>query len=340
MKRLSLALALVALSCRRDAPRPLPRHEAPRPMAPPLEDPVPAAPPFGQIPGHAMDDAGIAPAPDPSAGPLIGWDLVPLEDGFGRDDVAWLVLTERVPGEAPRDLVNVGARGGCRELAPPMLHDLRDGGAGLVGGARAVRCELPEPVNFSLAREGDAWVVLRSGCVQPSRACPHPMAPDAVVGSVAVASDVRARTAGPLTRREQAMPIPQPSEPLGPREVRLRWELGAAVRDGTPLAARALSLVIEGAVSRRIDFGAGTAIHAPTEAERSGAEFVRGAVSAAVLDTADEGARGVSITRQDDVLRVHVSSFDRAQGERPVIISQRVGLPRATILRQDARGGD
>lgn len=340
MRRLSLALALVAMSCRRDAPRPPLRREVPRPMAPPLEDPVPVAPSLATIPGHTMGDAGIAPAPDPSAGPLLGWDLVPLDDGFGRDDVAWLVLTERVPGAAPRDLVNVGARGGCREFAPPMLHDLRDGGARLTGGARAVRCELPEPVVFSIARTGDAWVVLRSGCAQPSRACPHPTAPDAVVGSIDVASDVRARAAGPVMRREQSMAIAPPSAPLGPREARLRWELGAPVRDGTSLAARTLALVIEGAVSRRIDFGAGTAIHAPTEAERRGPEFVRGAVSAVVLDTADEGARGVSVTRQDDVLRIHVSSFDRAQGERPVIIAQRVALPAGTILRQDAPLGD
>lgn len=332
MTRLSLVFALMFCACHREAPRPPARREAPPPMAPPLEPPVVAGPSLAAIPGHAMGDAGIAPAPDPASGPLLGWDLVPFDDGFGHDGAAWLVLTERVPGEAPRDLVNVGAWSGCHELAPPMLRDARDGGVRLVGGARAVRCELPEPVDFSLGRDGDAWTVLRSGCGRPSRTCPHPMAPDAVVGSVAIEGSVRARTAGPLVTRETTLPMPAPVTPVAPSEARLRWALGPEVRDGSSTATHALTLFVEGVVSRRIEFGAGTAIRVPTAAELRGAEFVRGALSTAMLETADEGARGVSVTRQDDVLRVHVASVERGSGERPVIISQRIALPRGARL--------
>lgn len=296
-------------------------------MAPPLESPVPVAPSLATIPGHAMGDTGIAPAPDPSSGPLIGWDLVPLDDGFARDGFAWLVLTERTPDAPPRELVNVGARGGCREAPPPMLHDPRDGGPGLVAGARAVHCDSPEPVDFSLAREGDAWVILRSGCAHPSRACAHQTAPDALIGRVEVARDVRARTPAPLVEREQPTAMPAPSQPLGAREVRLRWELGSVVKDATPLGARALSLAVEGAVSRRIEFGAGTTVRAPAASERRDAVFQRGALTDVMLETSDEGARGVSVTRQGEVLRVHVARSERAQGERPVIIAQRIALP-------------
>lgn len=121
--------------------------------------------------------------------------------------------------------------------------------------------------------------------------------------------------------------MPAPSQPLGAREVRLRWELGAVVKDATPLGSRALSLVVEGAASRRVDFAAGTGLRAPTATERRNPVYQRGALTDVMLDTADEGARAVSITRQGDVLRVHVASSERAHGERPVIIAQRVALP-------------
>ncbi len=332
MMRPLLVLALLALACRKEAPaRPRPVVAPRREMAPPLASPTPEAPSLTMIPGHG--GAAVPPAPDPSSGPLVAWDLVPLDDGLGRDDFAWLVLTLRTPGGARRDLVNVGARGACREVPPPVLHDARGGGAPrMVSAVRTVQCELPEPATFSVARDGDAWVVLRAGCVRPSRACAHPDEPDVVVGRASVPGDVTARLAGALARRDEALPI-APGEPVSaPTETRLRWALEGAVSDGTARPAFNAALRFEGATLRRIDFGAATAVRAPTAAERGARDFVRGALAVAVIETLDEGPRHVSVTRQGDVVRVHAANPDAAPGAPAVIITQRVGLaPRGTL---------
>lgn len=319
-----VVLALLAVACRREAPaRPRPVAAARREVAPPLASPTPEAPSLTMIPGHG--GAVVPPSPDPSSGPLVAWDLVPLDDGLGRDDFAWLVLTLRTPDGARRDLVNVGARGGCREVSPPVLHG--EGAGRVVSAVRTVQCELPEPASFSLARDGDAWAVLRAGCVRPSRACAHPGEPDVVVGHIAVPGDVTARLAGALTRREEALPV-APGEPVSaPAETRLRWALEGDVSDGTSRRAFNAALRFEGATLRRIDFGAATALRAPTTAERGASDFVRGALAVAVIETLDEGPRHVSVTRQGDVVRVHAANPDATPGVRPVIITQRVGLP-------------
>lgn len=337
MTRSLLVLALLAVACRKEAPaRPRPVVAARRVMAPPLASPTPEAPSLAMIPGHG--GAVVPPAPDPSSGPLVAWDLVALDDGLGRDDFAWLMLTLRAPDGARRDLVNVGARGACREVSPPMLRDaLRGGAPRVVSAVRTVQCDLPEPASFSLARDGDAWTVLRAGCVRVSRACAHPGEPDAVVGRVAVPGDVTARLAGPLARREEALPV-APGEPVSaPTETRLRWALEGAVRDGTAVSALNAALRFDGATMRRIDFGAATAVRAPTAAERGASDFVRGALAVAVIETLDEGPRHVSVTRQGDVVRIHAANPDATPGARPVIITQRVGLPpRGTLAVSSA----
>ena len=332
MMRSLLVLALLAVACRKEAPaRPRPVVAARREVAPPLASPTPEAPSLAMIPGHG--GAVVPPSPDPSSGPLVAWDLVPLDDGLGRDDFAWLVLTLRTPDGTRRDLVNVGARGACREVSPPMLRDARGEGAPrVVSAVRTVQCDLPEPASFSLARDGDAWAVLRAGCVRPSRACTHPDAPDAVVGRVAVPGDVTARLAGALARRDEPVAL-APGEPVSaPTETRLRWALEGPVSDGTATRAFNAALRFEGATLRRIDFGAATAVRAPTAVERGASDFVRGALALAVIETLDEGPRHVSVTRQGDVVRVHAANPDAAPGARPVIITQRVGLvPRGAL---------
>lgn len=277
-----------------------------------------------RIPGHALGDAGIPPPPDPGAAPLLGWDLCPFDDGFGRDDVAWLVLTERTPDGGRRDLVNVGARGQCREVAPPML---RAGVAGLVGAVRSVRCELPEPAEFHLTRAGEGgWAVARAGCAHPSRACGQGRAADEVVGRVAVpTAGLTARLAGAFARREEgpAMPAAEVIRPA--REVALRLVETGAVDDGTGLAAHNLTLFAAG---RRVDFGAVVGCHAATAAERRTYAMPAGAMLARVCETPDEGTRPVAVTRAGDVLAVRT----RAAEGGAEVVTQRIGLVPGSVV--------
>lgn len=169
--------------------------------------------------------------------------------------MAWLVLTERSPDGRRRDLVNVGARGQCREVAPPMLRAAGD--AGLVGAVRSVRCELPEAAEFHLVRADGGWAVARAGCAHPSRACGEGRASDDIVGRVAVpAAGLTARLAGALARREEGPAVPAAEVTRPAREVALRLVETDPVDDGTGLAARNLTLFAAG---RRVDFGAVTA---------------------------------------------------------------------------------
>jgi hypothetical protein len=165
------------------------------------------------------------------------------------------------------------------------------------------------------------------GCIETQARAVASFAPDVVVGRAAVPGDVTARLAGGLARREEPVAL-APGEPVSaPTETRLRWALEGAVRDGTARQAFNAALRFEGATLRRIDFGTATAVRAPTAAERGASDFVGGALAFAVIETLDEGPRHVSVTRQGDVVRIHTANPDAAPGARPVIITQRVGLP-------------
>lgn len=320
-----VALLPLLLACRREAP---PRPLRPRATLPP-DDPVVIAQPeptaLMRIPGHTPGDAGISPTPDPSSTPLIGWDLCPFDDGFGRDDVAWLVLTERTPDGGRRDLVNIGARGQCREVAPPMLRS--PGDAGLVGAVRSVRCELPEPAEFHLTRADDGgWSVARAGCAHPSRACGQGRAPEDIVGRVAVpAAGLTARLAGALARRAEGPAVPAAEVTRPARDVALRLVETDAVDDCTGLAARNLTLFAAG---RRVDFGAVVGCHAATAAERRTYAMPAGALVASVCETPDEGARPVAVTRAGDVLAVRT----RAAEGGAAVITQRIGLVPGSVV--------
>jgi len=314
-----IPLLPLLLACRREPP---PRPIRPRVTLPP-EAPVVIAQPeptaLMRIPGHAPGDAGIPPAPDPRGAALLGWDLAPFDDGFGRDDVAWLILTERTPDGRRRDLVNVGARAQCRELAPPMLR--AGGDAGLVSAVRSVRCEQPEPAEFHLARGGDGvWWVARAGCVHPSRACGQGRAPEDVVGRATVpAAGLTARLAGALARRDEGPAMPAAEVVRPAREVVVRLVETDAIDDATGLAAHNLTLFAAG---RRVDFGAVTACRAPTAAERRTYAMPAGALVAVVCETPDEGTRPVAVTRAGDMLSVRT----RAPEGGAAVITQRVGL--------------
>lgn len=319
MRRTPAAVALLALACRREAP---PRPLRPRAALPPetptvVAQPEPTA--LMRIPGHAPGDAGVPPAPSPGDGPLLGWDLAPFDDGFGRDDVAWLVLTERSPGGGRRDLVNVGARGGCREVAPPMLRGAGD--AGLVGAVRSVRCEEPEPAEFHLVRSpGGGWSVARAGCVRPSRACGRGRAADEVVGAAAVPREhLTARLAGPLERRAEGPPLPAAEATRPARAVVVRLAETDAVDDATGLAARDLTLFAAG---QRVDFGAVTGCRPPAASERRAFAFPARSLVAVVCATPDEGERPVAVTRAGDVLAV----WTRAPEGGGAVVTRRVGL--------------
>ncbi len=319
-RALLTALVALSLACRNDpAPqtraRRIPRAPAAA-MPPPPVDPVPPAPSLAMIPGHGAEPPP-PPAPDPASGPLVGWDLVPFEDGLGRDGAVFLVLTERVPGSPPRDLLHAGVRRECREVAPPMLRVTGDGGAGLVGAMRTVRCALPEPASFSLVRDGDQWAVVRAGCERPSRVCGAVTAPDVIVARVPIETPRVARTPGGLMEREAPRSLPPPTL-QDARMVRARWSLDEPVLDGAPTPARMATLTFEGAVHRRIEFGAATALRVDTGAPLPG---VRNAIARVVIETVDEGPRAVALTRDGDVVRVH------AAGESSTIITQRVALP-------------
>jgi hypothetical protein len=269
------------------------------------------------IPGHPVGAAGIPPTPDP-AGVQVAWELVPIEDGFGRDEVTQLQVVERERGVVVRELADLGVRGGCREVAPPMLRAPGDGGAHRIGALRSVQCERPERAVFSLTRTPSLqWEVLRSGCARPSRACVQHGTDDEIVGRFALDGPLGARVAGALSIREQGPWLR--ASPGAPRDaVRVRWAWTNRVDDGTGANARNLALLIDGAVFRRVDFGAMTACRAVAARE--------GATSLACT-TLDEGAATITTQRAGDVLQVRTSL-----GEAAAIVAVRVGLPRGITV--------
>ena len=81
-----------------------------------------------------------APAPSPSDGPLLGWDLALLTICFGRDD-AWLVH-RALARRRRRDLVNA-ARAGVPRGRAPMLRGAATRGSSAPSGASAARSPSP-----------------------------------------------------------------------------------------------------------------------------------------------------------------------------------------------------
>jgi len=324
-------IAMLPLAaCHRDASNaPSPRGPLPSPNLPPPHAPVAPLQPnptlLQHIPGHSPGDAGIPPSPDPRSGPLLGWDLAPFDDGFDRDDATWLVLTERSPDGHRRDLINVGVRGGCHEIAPPMLHGVGD--AGLLGAVRSVGCETPEPATFHLARGHDGhWLVARAGCVRPSRSCRRVDAADMVVGTTRVPSDgIRAQLTGALERRTEGPPLPAEAVQRSDRRVVLRLVATQPIDDGTGVAAHNLTLFVSG---QRVDFGAVTRCRALSRAEQRAFGDPSSALLAMHCEVLDEGPRPIVVTRTGDVLSIRT----RSSTNTATITTRRVGLPAGAVV--------
>jgi hypothetical protein len=267
---------------------------------------------------HASLDASVPPSPThiPAGGTMIGWELAPIDDAAGDVDARWLVLTARVapPGQ-PRDLANVGPRGECREVPPPMLRVVTDGGAGEpVGALRTVHCESPQPADFSVIRtRGGHWEVVRSGCTGAMYPCPPGAQPDTIIARVAVdATGLGELVAGPLTTREFSPPQPAPAFPMDNRTVHLRWMLGEPLYEMVPneLARPSVTLVAEGAVNRRLEFGGLSGCHTPPPGARSPQKYARGALVTLECETA--GVRHhLSVTRDGAMLRIHRALTNR-----------------------------
>ena len=310
-QRVAIVTALAVVACRRDPPPP-PRA---RP-APPLAAPEPARP-SPMLAAHASLDASIPPPPThiPAGATMIGWELAPIDDAAGDIDARWLVLTARVaPPGYPRDLANVGPRAECREVSPPMLRVATDGGAGEpVGALRTVHCESPQPADFSVIRTREGrWEVVRSGCTGAMYPCPPGAQPDTIIARVAIdATGLGELVAGPLTTRDFSPPQPAPAFPMDNRTVHLRWMFGEPVYEMVPneVARPSVTLVAEGAVNRRLEFGGLGGCHTPPSSARPPQKYARGALATLECESAG-GRHHLSVTRDAAMLRIHHATTD------------------------------
>lgn len=246
---------------------------------------------------------------------MIGWELAPIDDAAGDVDARWLVLTARVaPPGHPRDLANVGPRGDCREVSPPMLRVTADGGAAEpVGALRTVHCESPQPADFSVIRTREGrWEVARSGCTGAMYPCPPGAQPDTIIARVAIdATGLGELVAGPLSTREFSPPQPAPTFPMDNRTVHLRWMLGEPVYEMVPneVACPSVTLVAEGAVNRRLEFGGLAGCRTPSPGVRPPQQYARGALATLECESAG-GRQHLSVTRDGAMLRVHRALTD------------------------------
>lgn len=280
----------------------------------------PHTPPVAATDPHART---LAPAPEvsPDAVP-IGFDLVPLDDCAGDDDATWLVVAERpLDGSPERERLNLGRRAQCRD---EPAHVLRTPDGARVNALVSVRCELPEPAEFSVVPRGDGVLeVTRSGCLGGGLGCPGYAMPDDIVASVPATASA-ALSPSPLARRVSSPTAPAMTPPPGQGTVRVRWVRGPTLVSmrGDGDTRDALALVIEGAATRRIDFGAFGACVDDAKA---------GPRNAWIALRCERPAVGLAVTLVDDVLRVHrVALGDGGVAQ----ITARVPLPAGTRLAE------
>lgn len=310
----------------------------------PAQDSSPASrhTPHDATAHHRPNIAVPALAPPPPNAIPVGWDLIPIDDGNGGTDTTWLVLTARPSAPSPlRELINIGPRSRCTELAPHVLRPRAGSRGAPIRALITVRCELPERGDFSLAETSPRhWEILRSGCADGFYPCPPGATPDEIVARASIdTANLPAFAPGPIARRE--LPPTSLSSPdagaagvtttTTPPPLVLSWQRGPRMNPLIPGTAASdnLSLVLHGPLDRRLDLGPmGDCTIPPRPLPRVSP---RASLLRYTCIGAGRGTRVWSVTRDRDSLSIHLTITDSHGGvTEPMRVTQRIELPPGT----------